>query len=36
MDTGGLPPNRTGGWLAYRRVGSDAVTATALRVHNNT
>jgi HK97 family phage major capsid protein len=28
-------PNREGGWLAWRRVGSEAVTATALRVHNN-
>lgn len=33
--TGGILPAREGGWLAYRRVGSDAVTATALRVHNN-
>lgn len=32
--TGGILPAREGGWLAYRRVGSDAVTATAIRVHN--
>lgn len=33
--TGGILPAREGGWLAWRRVGSDAVSATALRVHNN-
>lgn len=33
--SGGVLPSRQGGWLAYRRVGADAVTATALRVHNN-
>jgi HK97 family phage major capsid protein len=33
--TGGIIPNRTSGWLAWRRVGSDVADATAVRVHNN-
>jgi hypothetical protein len=32
---GGIIPAGMAGWYAYRRVTSDAVTATALRVHNN-
>jgi HK97 family phage major capsid protein len=33
---GGIIPAGVAGWYGYRRVTSDAVTATALRVHNNT
>ena len=32
---GGILPSGVVGWFAYRRVGSDIVTATAARVHNN-
>jgi HK97 family phage major capsid protein len=33
--TGGINPAGINGWFAYRRVGADTPTATALRVHNN-
>lgn len=33
--TGGINPAGIVGWFAYRRVGADTPTATALRVHNN-
>jgi HK97 family phage major capsid protein len=32
---GGINPAGIVGWFAYRRVGADTPTATALRVHNN-
>ena len=32
---GGINPAGVTGWFAYRRVGADTPTATALRVHNN-
>jgi HK97 family phage major capsid protein len=32
---GGINPAGVAGWFAYRRVGADTPTATALRVHNN-
>jgi HK97 family phage major capsid protein len=32
---GGINPAGINGWFAYRRVGADTPTATALRVHNN-
>jgi HK97 family phage major capsid protein len=34
--TGGINPAGVAGWFAYRRVGADVSTATALRVHSTT
>ena len=34
--TGGINPAGVAGWFAYRRVGTDCSTATALRVHSTT
>ena len=34
-NAGGINPAGVTGWFAYRRVGADTPTATALRVHNN-